>query len=230
MTMVHGDNMGLVLPPRVACVQVVVIPCGITNALSEEDRDALIAKCNDYRRRLLSVNIRARADLRDNYSPGWKFNHWELKGVPIRLEVGPRDMKSCQFVAVRRDTGEKLTVAENEAETKLRALLEDIHANLFRKASEDLKTHMVVANSMEDFQKLLDSGKIVQIPFCGEIDCEDWIKKTTARDQDLEPGAPSMGAKSLCIPFKPLCELQPGARCVCGKNPAKYYTLFGRSY
>uniref|UniRef100_G1P8Y2 Bifunctional glutamate/proline--tRNA ligase n=1 Tax=Myotis lucifugus TaxID=59463 RepID=G1P8Y2_MYOLU len=230
MTMVHGDNMGLVLPPRVACVQVVVIPCGITNALSEEDRDALIAKCNDYRRRLLSVNIRARADLRDNYSPGWKFNHWELKGVPIRLEVGPRDMKSCQFVAVRRDTGEKLTVTENEAETKLKALLEDIHANLFSRASEDLKTHMVVANSMEDFQKLLDSGKIVQIPFCGEIDCEDWIKKTTARDQDLEPGAPSMGAKSLCIPFKPLCELQPGARCVCGKNPAKYYTLFGRSY
>ncbi|XP_045443070.1 bifunctional glutamate/proline--tRNA ligase isoform X1 [Pipistrellus kuhlii] len=230
MTMVHGDNMGLVLPPRVACVQVVIIPCGITNALSEEDRDALIAKCNDYRRRLLSVNIRARADLRDNYSPGWKFNHWELKGVPIRLEVGPRDMKSCQFVAVRRDTGEKLMVAENEAETKLQALLEDIHANLFRKASEDLKTHMVVANSMEDFQKLLDSGKIVQIPFCGEIDCEDWIKKTTARDQDLEPGAPSMGAKSLCIPFKPLRELQPEARCVCGKNPAKYYTLFGRSY
>uniref|UniRef100_A0A9L0RM17 Bifunctional glutamate/proline--tRNA ligase n=1 Tax=Equus caballus TaxID=9796 RepID=A0A9L0RM17_HORSE len=230
MTMVHGDNMGLVLPPRVACVQVVVIPCGITNALSEEDRDALIAKCNDYRRRLLNVNIRVRVDLRDNYSPGWKFNHWELKGVPIRLEVGPRDMKSCQFVAVRRDTGEKLTVAENEAETKLQAILEDIHVNLFTKASEDLKTHMVVANTMEDFQKVLDSGKIAQIPFCGEIDCEDWIKKTTARDQDLEPGAPSMGAKSLCIPFKPLCELQPGARCVCGKNPAKFYTLFGRSY
>ncbi|KAM7050064.1 bifunctional glutamate/proline--tRNA ligase isoform 2-T2 [Molossus nigricans] len=230
MTMVHGDNMGLVLPPRVACVQVVVIPCGITNALSEEDRDALIAKCNDYRRRLLSVNIRVRADLRDNYSPGWKFNHWELKGVPIRLEVGPRDMKSSQFVAVRRDTGEKLTVAEHEAETKLRALLEDIHANLFSKASEDLKTHMVVANSLEDFQEMLDSGKIVQIPFCGEIDCEDWIKKTTARDQDLEPGAPSMGAKSLCIPFQPLCQLPPGASCVCGKNPAKHYTLFGRSY
>lgn len=115
--------MGLVLPPRVACVQVVIIPCGITNALSEEDKEALIAKCNDYRRRLLNVNIRVRADLRDNYSPGWKFNHWELKGVPIRLEVGPRDMKSCQFVAVRRDTGEKLTVAENEAETKLQAIL-----------------------------------------------------------------------------------------------------------
>nr|XP_005483058.1 bifunctional glutamate/proline--tRNA ligase isoform X3 [Zonotrichia albicollis] len=230
MTMIHGDNMGLVLPPRVACIQVVIIPCGITNSLSEEDREALLKKCNEYRSRLLAVSIRVRADLRDNYSPGWKFNHWELKGVPVRVEVGPRDMKSQQFVAVRRDTGQKLTLSEHEAEEKLKQILEEIHANLYSRASEDLKSHMVVASNMEDFQKELDSGKIVQIPFCGEIECEDWIKKTTARDQDLEPGAPSMGAKSLCIPFQPLCELQPGARCVCGKNPAKFYTLFGRSY
>ncbi|XP_063184490.1 bifunctional glutamate/proline--tRNA ligase isoform X5 [Chroicocephalus ridibundus] len=230
MTMIHGDNMGLVLPPRVACVQVVIIPCGITNSLSEEDKEALLKKCNEYRNRLLSVNIRVRADLRDNYSPGWKFNHWELKGVPVRVEVGPRDMKCQQFVAVRRDTGQKLTFSEHEAEDRLKQILEEIHANLYNRASEDLKSHMVVANNMEDFQKELDSGKIVQIPFCGEIECEDWIKKTTARDQDLEPGAPSMGAKSLCIPFQPLCELQCGTRCVCGKNPAKFYTLFGRSY
>ncbi|XP_047913535.1 bifunctional glutamate/proline--tRNA ligase isoform X5 [Anser cygnoides] len=230
MTMIHGDNMGLVLPPRVACVQVVIIPCGITNSLSEDDKEALLKKCNEYRKRLLSVNIRVRADLRDNYSPGWKFNHWELKGVPVRVEVGPRDMKSQQFVAVRRDTGQKLTLSEHEAEDKLKQILEEIHANLYNRASEDLKSHMVVANNMEDFQKELDSGKIVQIPFCGEIECEDWIKKTTARDQDLEPGAPSMGAKSLCIPFQPLRELQSGAKCVCGKNPAKFYTLFGRSY
>ncbi|KAM6433802.1 bifunctional glutamate/proline--tRNA ligase isoform 2-T2 [Rhynochetos jubatus] len=230
MTMIHGDNMGLVLPPRVACVQVVIIPCGITNSLSEEDKEALLKKCNEYRNRLLTVNIRVRADLRENYSPGWKFNHWELKGVPVRVEVGPRDMKSQQFVAVRRDTGQKLTFAEHEAEDRLKRVLEEIHANLYNRASEDLKSHMVVANTMEDFQRELDSGKIVQIPFCGEIECEDWIKKTTARDQDLEPGAPSMGAKSLCIPFQPLRELQSGARCVCGKNPAKFYTLFGRSY
>ncbi|KAM6279069.1 bifunctional glutamate/proline--tRNA ligase isoform 3-T3 [Porphyrio hochstetteri] len=230
MTMIHGDNMGLVLPPRVACVQVVIIPCGITNSLSEEDREGLLKKCNEYHQRLLSANIRVRADLRDNYSPGWKFNHWELKGVPIRVEVGPRDMKKQQFVAVRRDTGQKMTFSEHEAEDRLKQILEEIHANLYRRAAEDLNTHMVVANTMEDFQKELDSGKIVQIPFCGEIECEDWIKKTTARDQDLEPGAPSMGAKSLCIPFKPLCALQHGARCVCGKNPAAFYTLFGRSY
>ncbi|XP_074753343.1 bifunctional glutamate/proline--tRNA ligase isoform X3 [Athene noctua] len=230
MTMIHGDNMGLVLPPRVASVQVVIIPCGITNSLSEEDKEALLKKCNEYRNRLLSANIRVRADLRDNYSPGWKFNHWELKGVPVRVEVGPRDMKSQQFVAVRRDTGQKLAFSEHEAEDRLKQILEEIHANLYNRASEDLNSHMVVANTMADFQKELDSGKIVQIPFCGEIECEDWIKKTTARDQDLEPGAPSMGAKSLCIPFQPLRELQCGARCVCGKNPAKFYTLFGRSY
>ncbi|CAN2387448.1 Bifunctional glutamate proline--tRNA ligase [Pristimantis euphronides] len=230
MTMVHGDNMGLILPPRVACVQIIVIPCGITNTLSEEDRSALLQKCNQYLQRLLNVNIRARTDLRDNYSPGWKFNHWELKGVPIRLEVGPRDMKLQQFVAVRRDTGEKQTIPEDQAETKLRDLLEEIHTNLYNRALRDLTTHMVAADTIEEFQKQLDTGKIVQIPFCGEIDCEDWIKKTTARDQDLEPGAPSMGAKSLCIPFKPLKELQPGTKCVCDKNPAKHYTLFGRSY
>ncbi|RXM28763.1 Bifunctional glutamate/proline--tRNA ligase [Acipenser ruthenus] len=230
LTMVHGDNMGLVLPPRVACLQIIIIPCGITASLPEEERDTLLRKCSQYLDRLQKIGIRAKADLRDNYSPGWKFNHWELKGVPVRVEVGPRDMKSGQFVAVRRDTGDKLTIKENEAENRMRDLLEEIQTNLYTRASNDLKKHMVVADSMELFQKELDQGKIVQIPFCGGIECEDWIKKTTAKDQDLEPGAPSMGAKSLCIPFKPLQELKAGQMCVSGKEPATYYTLFGRSY
>ncbi|XP_058881572.1 bifunctional glutamate/proline--tRNA ligase-like isoform X1 [Acipenser ruthenus] len=230
LTMVHGDNMGLVLPPRVACLQIIIIPCGITASLPEEERDTLLQKCSQYLDRLMKIGIRAKADLRDNYSPGWKFNHWELKGVPVRVEVGPRDMKSSQFVAVRRDTGDKLTIKEDEAENRMRDLLEEIQTNLYTRASNDLKKHMVVADSMEQFQKEMDQGKIVQIPFCGEIECEDWIKKTTAKDQDVEPGAPSMGAKSLCIPFKPLQELKAGQMCVSGKEPAKYYTLFGRSY
>ncbi|XP_041107038.1 bifunctional glutamate/proline--tRNA ligase-like isoform X7 [Polyodon spathula] len=230
LTMVHGDNMGLVLPPRVACLQIIIIPCGITASLPEEERDTLLVKCSQYLDRLQKIGIRAKADLRDNYSPGWKFNHWELKGVPVRVEVGPRDMKGGQFVAVRRDTGDKLTIKEDEAENRIGDLLEEIQTNLYTRASNDLKKHMVVADSMELFQKELDQGKIVQIPFCGGIECEDWIKKTTAKDQDLEPGAPSMGAKSLCIPFKPLQELKAGQMCVSGKEPAKYYTLFGRSY
>nr|XP_057934786.1 bifunctional glutamate/proline--tRNA ligase isoform X2 [Doryrhamphus excisus] len=230
LTMVHGDNMGLVLPPRVACLQVVIIPCGITASLSEQDKEALMNQCSKYVNRLQAANIRVKCDIRDNYSPGWKFNHWELKGVPIRLEVGPKDMQQRQCVAVRRDTGEKMTIPDAEVEKKLTAILEDIQSCLFKKASNDLHSHMVVADTMEQFQKDLDSGKIVQIPFCGGIECEDWIKKTTAKDQDLEPGAPSMGAKSLCIPFSPLKTLQPGQMCVSGKEPAQYYTMFGRSY
>uniref|UniRef100_A0A3B4U160 Bifunctional glutamate/proline--tRNA ligase n=1 Tax=Seriola dumerili TaxID=41447 RepID=A0A3B4U160_SERDU len=230
LTMVHGDNMGLVLPPKVACLQIVIIPCGITASLPEEEKEALLAQCSKYLKRLQEAGVRVKSDLRDNYSPGWKFNHWELKGVPIRLEVGPKDMQQRQCVAVRRDSGAKVTIPEAEVETRLVAMLEDIQKSLFNKASNDLKTHMVAADSMEQFQKELDQGKIVQIPFCGEIQCEDSIKKTTAKDQDLEPGAPSMGAKSLCIPFSPLKTLQPGQACVNCKEPAKYYTLFGRSY
>ncbi|XP_015252640.1 PREDICTED: bifunctional glutamate/proline--tRNA ligase isoform X3 [Cyprinodon variegatus] len=230
LTMVHGDNMGLVLPPRVACLQVVIIPCGITASLSEQDKEALLAQCSKYLRRLLEAGVRVKTDLRDNYSPGWKFNHWELKGVPIRLEVGPKDMQQKQCVAVRRDTGAKVTIPEAEVEKKLLSMLEDIQNNLYKKASNDLKTHMVAVDTMEEFQKELDQGKIVQIPFCGGIECEDWIKKTTAKDQDLEPGASSMGAKSLCIPFSPIKTLQPGQMCVSGKEAAQYYTLFGRSY
>ncbi|KAF7652206.1 hypothetical protein LDENG_00099990 [Lucifuga dentata] len=230
LTMVHGDNMGLVLPPRVACLQVVIIPCGITVSLPEQDKEALLVQCSKYLSRLQDAGIRVKADLRDNYSPGWKFNHWELKGVPIRLEVGPKDMQQRQCVAVRRDSGEKVTLPEADVEKKLATMLEDIQNNLFKKASDDLKSHMVAADTMEQFQKELDQGKMVQIPFCGQIECEDWIKKTTAKDQDVEPGAPSMGAKSLCIPFKPLKTLQPGQMCVSGKEPAQYYTMFGRSY
>ncbi|XP_073320105.1 bifunctional glutamate/proline--tRNA ligase isoform X2 [Pagrus major] len=230
LTMVHGDNMGLVLPPRVACLQVVIIPCGVTASLPEQEKEALLTQCSKYLSRLLDAGIRVKTDLRDNYSPGWKFNHWELKGVPIRLEVGPKDMQQRQCVAVRRDTGAKVTVPEAEVEKRLVTMLEDIQNSLFKKASDDLKANMLAADTMEQFQKELDQGKLVQVPFCGGIQCEEWIKKTTAKDQDLEPGAPSMGAKSLCIPFSPLKTLQPGQMCISGKEPAQYYTLFGRSY
>ncbi|XP_046711864.1 bifunctional glutamate/proline--tRNA ligase isoform X1 [Silurus meridionalis] len=230
LTMVHGDNMGLVLPPRVACLQVVIIPCGISVSLPEAEKELLLAQCSNYLSRLQKAEIRVKSDLRDNYSPGWKFNHWELKGVPIRLEIGPKDLKQKQCVVVRRDTGEKIVLPDGDLEKIITHLLEEIQNNLFKRASDDLKSHMVAADTMEQFQKELDEGKIVQIPFCGGIECEDWIKKATAKDQDLEPGAPSMGAKSLCIPFQPLKTLQPGQMCVSGKEPAQYYTLFGRSY
>ncbi|KAL5008454.1 hypothetical protein ScPMuIL_014035 [Solemya velum] len=232
MCMVHGDNMGLVLPPRVACVQVIFVPCGITANLTEADNDLLMKKCDEMRDVLKAAGIRARSDTRDNYSPGWKFNHWELKGVPLRVELGPRDLKQNQFVAVRRDTGEKLTMKNEGCSEKIKELLDKIQTNLFEKAKGDLDTYLTVSHEWEDFCNQLDNKKLIQAPFCGEIPCEDNIKKDSARDVVVEEGAPAMGAKGLCIPFKQPKELQSGAKCIhpqCSKS-AKYYTLFGRSY
>merc|ERR1712032_1493184 len=120
-----------------------------------------------YKKDLQAAGVRVKADMRENYSPGWKFNHWELKGVPIRVEIGPRDMKNSQYVAVRRDSGEKLTM---------------------RKAC----------------LKGLEEKCLLQAPFCGDKACEETIKDLSKGDADLNPGAPSMGAKSLCIPFAQL--------------------------
>ncbi|PVD25555.1 hypothetical protein C0Q70_13211 [Pomacea canaliculata] len=232
MTMVHGDNNGLILPPRVACLQVVIVPCGVTTSLTEEETKALYQRCEEIAATLKENNIRAQADIRDNYSPGWKFNHWELKGVPLRLELGPRDMKNKQVVFVRRDTGAKSTVSDAGLVKQISETLESIQENLYKKAEAELKDCLAVSNDWNQFCQSLDQKKLIQAPFCGEISCEDAIKKDSARDVVVEEGAPAMGAKGLCIPFKQPAELVHGALCIhpqCGKA-AKYYTLFGRSY
>ncbi|XP_021340016.1 bifunctional glutamate/proline--tRNA ligase-like, partial [Mizuhopecten yessoensis] len=232
LCMVHGDNNGLVLPPRIASVQVIIVPCGITANLSKADEKNLMKKCEEIQGSLVAAGIRAKCDLRDNYSPGWKFYHWELKGVPIRMELGPRDIKQNQAVLVRRDTGVKSTVPMANLATSTRDTLNNIQQNLFTKANEDLSRHMSVTHDWEEFCNSLDDKKIIQAPFCGEIPCEEKIKKDSARDAVVEEGAPAMGAKGLCIPFKQPKELVKGTKCImpcCGKD-AKYYTLFGRSY
>lgn len=179
--MVHADNQGLVLPPRVAALQIVIVPCGITASLKEEDRKNLINRCKLLENDLKSAGLRVKLDDRDNYSPGWKFNHWELKGVPVRVELGPKDIEKGQLVAVRRDTGEKITVQSKTATTDLQNLLETIQGNLFKKATEDLKNHTIVAKDWNQFCTELDKKNILLSPFCGEIPCEDNIKKDSAR-------------------------------------------------
>lgn len=131
MIMIHADNQGLVLPPRVASVQIVIVPCGLTVSLAEADKNALQEACDKLEKDLKAVNIKVKGDYRSNYSPGWKFNHWELKGVPIRIEYGPKDLKNKQIVAVRRDTGEKITIKIENAVKELADLLEKIQKNLF---------------------------------------------------------------------------------------------------
>lgn len=233
MVMVHSDNKGLVLPPRVAQIQAVVIPCGLTVKTSAEERKAVKDGAMDIEDTLKKAGVRVTGDYRDNYSPGWKFADWELRGVPVRIEYGPADMKKNQVVAVRRDTGEKtvLPLDDNFAAT-IQALFVTIQKAMFDKAKKSFEEHTKRVDTLAEFVPALNKKCVLLAPFCGDMDCEDSIKDRTARQEEgeeVDDKAPSMGAKSLCIPFEQP-ELKEGAVCVgCGK-PAKFHTLFGRSY
>lgn len=232
MVMVHSDDKGLVLPPNVASIQVVIVPCGINVNVTEDEKSNLMAACMEYEKVLSAAGIRVKGDYRDNYSPGWKFNHWELKGVPLRLEIGPRDVKQGEYVAVRRDTSQKLIQSKASACEDIKQLLEAIQKALLDKATQELENHTVIVENFRDFIPELDKKNIILSPFCGEISCEEKIKKESTRDDGAEPGAPAMGAKSLCIPFQQPAELNSNATCIypgCPNKP-KYYCLFGRSY
>lgn len=122
------------LPPKVAALQVIIVPCGITATTSQQQRDALMMECAKLEQELKAdQELRVKADYRDNYSPGWKFNHWELKGVPVRLELGPKDLAKNQITLVRRDNGERLTTPRKDASSAINRLLVQIQNNLFNK-------------------------------------------------------------------------------------------------
>lgn len=233
MVMIHADNQGLVLPPNVAYSQVVIVPCGITATTTDDDRKTLIDSCKELESELKSCDVRVEGDYRDNYSPGWKYNHWELKGVPIRIELGPKDLKSKQFVAVRRDTGEKVTISRASSKVEIPKLLKKIHENMLAKATKDLTDHLKISKEWTEFTNFLDTKNIIMAPFCGDIPCEERIKAESAReDAEGDAQGPAMGAKSLCIPFEQPAEIKDSDKCIhpaCTNKP-KFYTLFGRSY
>ena len=114
--------------------------------MSAEDRDALYEACKIYEKALIDAGVRVKGDYRENYSPGWKFNHWELKGVPIRMELGPKDLKNNQVVLVRRDNGQKLTEKKDGLASRIQSLLEEIQSSMFSKAKKELNENMVVAH------------------------------------------------------------------------------------
>ncbi|KAJ1645839.1 hypothetical protein IWQ61_010269 [Dispira simplex] len=237
MVMVHGDDKGLVMPPRVSSIQVVVMPCGLSAKNTPEVRRAVIDGVQSVVNKLQAVGVRAHADLRDNYNAGYKFNHWELRGVPLRLEIGPKDLRSQTTMAVRRDTGSKQPVALAHLTTLVPALLEAIQGDMFRRAREDRDRNLKVVTLWEDFVPTLNRKAIILMPWCHEIACEESIKERSARgnesDEPEDEKAPSMGAKSLCIPFEQPTEppiVFGETLCVGCGIPAKSYGLFGRSY
>ena len=209
-----------------------IVPCGVTVNLGEADRQALYAACKDYEEKFAAAGVKVRRDCRENYSPGWKFNHWELKGVPVRVELGPRDVKNDQFIAVRRDTGEKVKMAKDNCGEEIQKLLQTIQSSLFARARCEMDSHLSIVEKWEDFVQALDKSHLIQAPFCGKEDCEDDIKDLSKANVEVEEGAPSMGAKSLCIPFQQPKQLAEGQKCVRPQciNLAVNYTMFGRSY
>jgi prolyl-tRNA synthetase len=211
LVMIHGDDKGLVLPPRIAPVQVVIVPIPFKGA----EPAAIEAKAKEVSDRLTQKRLSVILDNRSEYTPGWKFNQWELKGVPIRIEIGPRDLKQQQVVLVRRDTKVKSFVKETELEDAVDKLLEEIQHNLYAKARINQENLTTMVKNYDEFKQVIcDKGGFVKAAWCGSADCEAKIKNDT-------------GATIRVIPFE---KEVPQTDCVyCGQK-AKDVPYFARSY
>ncbi|CAE6416686.1 unnamed protein product [Rhizoctonia solani] len=232
--MVHGDNQGLVLPPRVANVQVIVVPVGVTAKTTDEMREKISNACSEVVKTLKQVSVRAKADLREGYTPGYKFNDWEQKGVPIRLEIGPLDLEKSSTLSVRRDTSAKSPIPLADLQTSIPALLETIQTDMFNRAKATYDQRLKVIHQWSELTPALEQKCAVVIPWCEQESCEDAIKDRSAKEaaEQADDRSPSSGAKSLCIPFdqERWGVLEKGTKCVgCGAE-AKRWTMFGRSY
>jgi prolyl-tRNA synthetase len=208
MAAVHGDNKGLVLPPKIAPTQIVIVPI-----LFKGVKENVLKKAREIEKLLKAYSVKL--DDRDDYSAGWKFNEWEMKGVPLRVEIGPREVEKEQAVVIRRDTNEKESVRITRLNKRIGELLDNIQDNLYKRAKKFLEDNMVKANNWKDFDKAIKNKKLVLAPFCCETGCEDSIKEKTN------------GATSRCIPFE-----QPKSigKCVhCGKE-GKHMVYFGKAY
>lgn len=228
--MVHGDDKGLVLPPRVAPIQVIICP------ISQKSMDFtdLVKYADEIKHELRAVDIRVDIDDRQNYTPGWKFNHWEQKGVPVRIEVGPRDFASRSCRLVRRDNAEKQDISISDVRGKIPALLEDIQNALYLRALAGREAKIVQVTKWADFVPALERQCLVLTPFCDQEEWEEKVKKMS-REEALQgeaeaaTSATSVAAKTLCKPFQqpPLPE---GTPCFVSGLPATTWVLWGRSY
>ncbi len=204
--MTHGDDNGLVMPPAVAPTQLVVIPIA-------PHKPGVLDAAASLRDRLKSV-VRVKMDDSDN-SAGWKFAEHEMKGVPLRLELGPRDIENNQCVIVRRDNREKTVVSLDELETKLPELLKAVHDGLYQKALARRESMTYSAASMSELKELADNKPgFIKAMWCGELECE-----TALKDQ--------AGVTSRCMPFE---QERIADTCVCCSKPAKHMVVWGKAY
>jgi prolyl-tRNA synthetase len=210
LIMAHSDDKGLVIPPRLAPVEVVIVPI-----FKNDTKEAVLAFARNLRE-TLATGARVALDEDDQNTPGWKFSEYELQGIPIRVEIGPRDIEKGQFVAVRRDTGEKAFVPVAGAGAKLRALLDDIQKSLFERALKFRADNTFRAKDYAGFKKLLDDpGGFIEAGWCGEAACEAKVKEETKATIRLLPLDKKETEGAPCI--------------VCGKT-ARHIAVFGRAY
>ena len=205
LIMTHGDDRGLVLPPRVAPVQVVVLPIAAHKPGVTEAAEKLVE-------RLRAAGIRVKGDFSDN-SPGWKYAEHEMKGVPLRLEIGPRDLENDQAVAVRRDNQEKVFLPLDGLDSAVPALLETVQKALFDKAKANLDSHTWPAATVEEVKEKAQDG-FVKTMWCGDTACEEKMKELA-------------GVSSRCIPF---AQEKLGDVCPCCGRPAKHMVIWGVAY
>lgn len=232
--MLHSDNKGLVLPPRVAPIQVAIVPIHFKNKTEIVDEKAEWLSVQ-----LKAAGIRVMLDNRP-YNPGWKFNDHELHGVPLKIELGPRDVQNNTLVISRRDKPnkeDKITLKMDDDVCKnIQDLLETMQNDLFNAAKAMYDKQTVEVTKWEDFVPALNNKCIVLAPWCEAVVCEDHIKKKSKEESEANVSEEEIGstltgaAKSLCIPFEQK-ELPADAKCFCGcGDAAKSWTLFGRSY
>jgi len=181
MIMVHGDDKGLVLPPRVAPIQVVIIPI----YHSDEERKNILEESRHIEELLLDVNIRVHLDDRDQVTPGFKFHDWEMKGIPIRIELGPKDLNEGKVILVRRDTGEKKSVKILEIGAE--GELDKIHNDMFANAKKILDERTATLETYDEFKSELEKGMLIKAPICDNPSCEEKIKEETGADIRVIP-------------------------------------------
>jgi prolyl-tRNA synthetase len=179
MILMHSDDKGLIVPPNVAPIKTVVVPI-----IFKKNKEEVLEKAKE-----IATMLDAKLDDREEYSAGWKFNQWEMKGVPIRIEIGPKDVEKGHVVLVRRDTGEKEFIKFGDLKETVKQRLLDIQESLFNKANKHLKSSIIKTEDKKEFYKLLKDKKLVYVDFCGNVDCEEQIKENSG------------GATSRCVPL-----------------------------
>ena len=182
MIMIHGDDQGLVLPPRIAPIQVVIVPI----YKKGDDRDMVLPKVEEIREMLESKGIRVHVDDRSELSPGYKFNDWELKGVPIRIEIGPKDVKKQSVVIAKRYNREKSSLGFTEIE-KISTILDEIQIAMLKTAREQANVNSYVISDYNEFKSKIEKGGFFTAPWCGKLECEEKIKEETGADIRVIP-------------------------------------------